>query len=584
VYEVAYARHINSVLHSKSNHQQRPCVRPNVLQSLSAQQVRHLIPSFLPLKLLADVTKEFVQTLRNKHRMNVIVYWDGDKRYTFKQATDGKRQCRLEQEWADYHQYCENGRMTGVKRLCQWASSLPKHRLFSSQVLHALLVARVDMVFCEEEADRVLAKATTNNPAAYIVGSDSDFCFFPNVNYIPLPTLDASRNDVVTACVIRRDTLTESLRLPDENAMIELAILLGNDYVDPSTAELDCPPVEFRDRTDQIVLFLRDQGAGYRVTSKSDETQDALRFVRMLYSLGDLTEFDCLDKSRTESEHVSSEHVADEDSVTFTRPHIADEELNGCLRMVQPDIDKTVKGSVLRCLRAYVDRANRLGGSQETLHVSEEHLTVLEQMSINERQTYKDMDKEIPDKMWRPKWDDVLVVYLIEKIVNRYVWDFRDSPLTRINPPYSVFDPYVYHALLRKARDAATSDSVPNDVAPTRALAMNVVEPEVVERPSLPIDEFETDILASVRKHRVTVIQGDTGCGKSSRIPIMLLRAPCPDSSQGPSKLFISQPRRIAAKALVERLRQVEPDLRDQIALRMGHGVRGTCASLCFAE
>jgi HrpA-like RNA helicase len=55
----------------------------------------------------------------------------------------------------------------------------------------------------------------------------------------------------------------------------------------------------------------------------------------------------------------------------------------------------------------------------------------------------------------------------------------------------------------------------------------------------------------------------------------MLLRAPCPDSSQGRSKLFISQPRRIAAKALVERLRQVEPDLRDQIALRMGHGVRG---------
>jgi HrpA-like RNA helicase len=57
----------------------------------------------------------------------------------------------------------------------------------------------------------------------------------------------------------------------------------------------------------------------------------------------------------------------------------------------------------------------------------------------------------------------------------------------------------------------------------------------------------------------------------------MLLRAPPPpDSPHQQSKLFISQPRRIAAKALVERLRDVEPDLRDQIALRMGHGVRGT--------
>jgi hypothetical protein len=56
----------------------------------------------------------------------------------------------------------------------------------------------------------------------------------------------------------------------------------------------------------------------------------------------------------------------------------------------------------------------------------------------------------------------------------------------------------------------------------------------------------------------------------------MLLRAlPPPDSPHKEAKLFVSQPRRIATKALVEYLRKVEPDLRDQIALRMGHGVRG---------
>jgi HrpA-like RNA helicase len=51
------------------------------------------------------------------------------------------------------------------------------------------------------------------------------------------------------------------------------------------------------------------------------------------------------------------------------------------------------------------------------------------------------------------------------------------------------------------------------------------------------------------------------------------LKTPLPNQQK--AKLFISQPRRIAAKALVERLREVEPELRDQIALRMGHGVRG---------
>jgi HrpA-like RNA helicase len=38
-------------------------------------------------------------------------------------------------------------------------------------------------------------------------------------------------------------------------------------------------------------------------------------------------------------------------------------------------------------------------------------------------------------------------------------------------------------------------------------------------------------------------------------------------------KLFLAQPRRIAAKSLVERIRSTEPDLRNQIALRMGHGI-----------
>lgn len=67
-----------------------------------------------------------------------------------------------------------------------------------------------------------------------------------------------------------------------------------------------------------------------------------------------------------------------------------------------------------------------------------------------------------------------------------------------------------------------------------------------------------------------------TGCGKSSRVPCMLLRAPLPDrtSTAREAKMMISQPRRIAAKALAERVRSCEPDLADKIGLRMGHGVR----------
>lgn len=43
-------------------------------------------------------------------------------------------------------------------------------------------------------------------------------------------TLHAN-GSVVTACVISRKGLAESLHLPDEQAMVELSILMGNDYV-----------------------------------------------------------------------------------------------------------------------------------------------------------------------------------------------------------------------------------------------------------------------------------------------------------------------------------------------------------------
>ena len=84
---------------------------------------------------------------------------------------------------------------------------------------------------------------------------------------------------------------------------------------------------------------------------------------------------------------------------------------------------------------------------------------------------------------------------------------------------------------------------------------------------ALPIDAHADKIAEHVARHRVTVIHGETGCGKSSRVPLILLEAD-PDA-----KMFVSQPRRIAARALCDRVRDTHSDP-DDIALRLGHGVR----------
>jgi HrpA-like RNA helicase len=86
----------------------------------------------------------------------------------------------------------------------------------------------------------------------------------------------------------------------------------------------------------------------------------------------------------------------------------------------------------------------------------------------------------------------------------------------------------------------------------------------------LPIDEHKEEILRTVQTQRVTIIHGETGCGKSTRVPCFLLRVdpPEPTVAAPEVKIIISQPRRIAAKALAERVRSCEPDLADKIGLR----------------
>lgn len=112
---------------------------------------------------------------------------------------------------------------------------------------------------------------------------------------------------------------------------------------------------------------------------------------------------------------------------------------------------------------------------------------------------------------------------------------------------------------------------------------------------ALPVDAHRERILQHVRQYPVTIINGMTGCGKSTRIPVMIwedhratastdgadgsavaetsaLSATPGKSAKGSDAyVMVSQPRRIAATALKNRLAQ---SLGDVVGLRLGKGRR----------
>jgi HrpA-like RNA helicase len=142
----------------------------------------------------------------------------------------------------------------------------------------------------------------------------------------------------------------------------------------------------------------------------------------------------------------------------------------------------------------------------------------------------------------------------------------------------------IFHEEISKIRE---SDAIQED----RKIVQSNEEEEIndsnkvyssseVKKIELPVDQFRSQILKKIESDRVTIIHGETGCGKSSRIPVMLYEDAM---SRGKHcKIMISQPRRIAASSLMKRVSGTLG--KDVVGLRMGHGLRdgGENASVIF--
>ena len=67
---------------------------------------------------------------------------------------------------------------------------------------------------------------------------------------------------------------------------------------------------------------------------------------------------------------------------------------------------------------------------------------------------------------------------------------------------------------------------------------------------NLPITKYKDEILKKISKNKITIISGETGCGKSTQIPQFLLE------KNPNSKILMTQPRRIAAISLQKRIKK----------------------------
>ncbi|MBM3310190.1 MAG: ATP-dependent RNA helicase HrpA, partial [Candidatus Aminicenantes bacterium] len=85
--------------------------------------------------------------------------------------------------------------------------------------------------------------------------------------------------------------------------------------------------------------------------------------------------------------------------------------------------------------------------------------------------------------------------------------------------------------------------------------------------PELPIAAQRAEIVAALRRHRVVIVSGETGCGKSTQIPKM-----CLEAGRGVrGRVAVTQPRRIAAITIAHRIAE---ETGEPLGRRVGYKIR----------
>ncbi|KAB7504439.1 putative ATP-dependent RNA helicase DHX30, partial [Armadillidium nasatum] len=111
----------------------------------------------------------------------------------------------------------------------------------------------------------------------------------------------------------------------------------------------------------------------------------------------------------------------------------------------------------------------------------------------------------------------------------------------------------------KEVRDLMTGKILEDDIVSVeRNIDMVLQATKISEKKeiSLPIYDVKEKILDSLLKNTVVIIEGGTGCGKSTQVPQIILNNWIENDKGSMCNVIIAQPRRIATKCIAQRVAQ----------------------------
>lgn len=90
----------------------------------------------------------------------------------------------------------------------------------------------------------------------------------------------------------------------------------------------------------------------------------------------------------------------------------------------------------------------------------------------------------------------------------------------------------------------------------------------------LPVDAHRQRVVSAVQSSRVVIIAGETGCGKTTRIPRFLLEEQVRGGNGAECNILVTQPRRISAVSVAHRVaHEMGPALKHSVGYQVDTGL-----------
>ena len=320
--------------------------------------------------------------------------------------------------------------------------------------------------------------------------------------------------------------------------------------------------------------------SGFQLSSDNEELQQAILYSRALYNLQDISSFTGMENIISDEEKEEEEEEDDEIKIMSLSEYQVDSLINLFNSNKQCWLNMFTSESFGKAISSIIEEVQV---EEDILPcISPIHVETIRRMCEElQNNSHSHINKYSPPKLLI--WENIKAGYYYQLACRLFLEIMDDTGIIISEKPQSYYDGYLFHSILNDVIaefDEDNYDGCVHDVAKiNRFIAEGVGERENEKSENasetfndvLPIDEHMNDILHKIDTNRVTIIQGETGCGKSSRLPVMLLEQ---NDKLGRLKkklqIYISQPRRIAVMGLLKRLR---PLLGKRVGMKMGQGI-----------